>query len=252
MSTLTKLSGITLPGAGYPTLPNFAAPTFPAGMANLTGLYFLGGKESMSLRNLVTGADELTKTGTPTVNAYGATCSITNCYNTNEGSANDVTIIAIAKPFAGNPANAAASWFLASQYGANPGGDGLSFYSTGLTMWGSTAGGAANSPSLSLAGANAANWNSFAGRVKADGSSQVWWGKDGATVAGAAGGAVARTVQAGRKFALGGHYGANFGATGNLLMAAIFTGAALSDANITDNLAYLRSTVGPQLGITTL
>lgn len=255
MTNLIKLTGVTLPGTGYPSLLNFAYPTFPAGSANLVGLYTLGGLESIALRNAVTGVTDLSKIGSPTLAAAGATVNYLNDYaSLTLSGTTEVTVIAIAKPFAANPANAAASWFLASQYHSTPtpaGGDGLSFYVGGISMWASTSTGSVQSPSLSMAGSVPANWNSFAGRVKSTGANQVWWGHEGVTAAGTEGSTNTRSVQTSRKWLLGGQYAANFLASGNLLMVAIFN-SALTDQNILDNLAYLRASYGPQIGITTL
>lgn len=252
MATLTKLTGITLPGT-YPKLFNFFRPTFPNGNANLAGLWGMGGAIDFAQKNLLTRATDLSITGTPVMQKIGADLSYQNYLTSGAvfGTA-DYSIIVIARPVVAT--NAATSFNLASQLAfAGPTGDGLSINSSGLTLYSSHASGSSASTSLSLAGANPANWNIFAGRVKSTGERKVWWGRDGATVSGAESAADgSRAINTTRGWRIGADYVNTYLATNRIAMVALFNNAP-TDAEMAANIAYLRSTLAnPVFGITTV
>lgn len=255
MTNALKLAGVTLPGVGYPKKKNFIVPSFPV-KTGLVGLYAIGGVESLSLINHANTALPLLKVGVPTLNDLGATLNAANCYDTQIPSSADLTIISVAKMM--QPSSIAAGFLILGNYLGGFPGDSLALdYSTSIpgpivAAYGANGTGYITS-SQSDATGTPGDWNSFAARFTATATSKNWWSKSGAVASVGSAVAGVRAVQA-RTLRIGGHYNGmagNYGGTGDVQMVAIFN-AALADADVAANLAYLTSTYGPAIGVTTL
>lgn len=253
MTNALRLAGVNLPGVGYPQKKNFVVPDFPV-KTGLVGLYVLGGTESLSKINHANTALPLTRIGAPVINAAGATLSYANCFDTGIQSSATMTFIAVAQLV--KPAVAGERVLLISNYqnvAAVTTGDSIGyaqFPNPSVAAYGGKDGGVASSHVDSTTGV-AGQWNASAGRVAADGASKSWWSKAGVLSTNTAVGGV--RALAARNLRLGGHYQNNdFQGVVTMQMGAIFT-AALTDAEVAQNLAYLTNTYGPAaLGVATL
>lgn len=265
MGTFIKQNG-TVTGAGFPKDINFIAPQFGeiaalgAGiLASLVGSYTLGGEATATLRNHATGLAELTKVGTPVpagalpfigATLGGATVGTANAYETAIQGMAECTMLCVAKPMdQGNVANVI---HMVSNYNspASPLGDALAFGVNSFGVWVGNNATSTFRSGPSLAGADTSKWNQFVGRIKADGKAQAWWGHGGAVAAGAESGALTRTV-APRNFRIGYPHISGWNGTNPVAYAALFN-RALTDAEVTAVMAYMRGTWGPALGIADL
>ncbi len=98
MTNVLRLTGVTLPGTGYPKLKSFLDPTphLPV-TSGLLGLYYLHDSVSSELVNFA-GGPNLTKVGSPQLLENGAMCDHANCYDTNIQAQPLGTVLAIAVP----------------------------------------------------------------------------------------------------------------------------------------------------------
>lgn len=252
MTTALRLSGVTLPGSGYPKLVNFLTPQFPVD-TDLVGLYVLGGNESQSLVNRADAELPLIKVGSPVINSLGAETNWNNCFDTQLMGGTAVTMIAIARLI--KPASNDGRYLMISNYNSSPSdGDSLAFdYNSApvLTAYAERPDGDIDSVSIGTSSGTAGNWNIFAMRIKSTGEVKPWWSRNG-TLSSATELAAETRGTGALPFRIGGHHNiGSFQATGEIQLAAIFDGA-LSDAEIESNIAYLRTIYGPAVGMTTL
>lgn len=258
MTNALKLSGITLPGGGYPRLINFVPPVMAAGGEALVGLYTFGADADASLRNWADQTKPLTKVGAPAIQNLGVTVGPAGYYDTGFGSTIGLTFLAIAKPNVA-ASNAVGQMIVSNFLAGTPlqSGDSLGFgappgIGSAVSVYGgkTTENGIATHP-LPLTGADTADWNSFVGRIKPTGEEHVWWSRDGAVAQTAESPAATRAVVTSRTLRIGREYQSLFNGTAEIMMVAIFN-RALTDAEVTANLTYLRAEYGPAHGVTTL
>lgn len=124
MSNVLRLTGVVLPGAGYPSLESFldVTPYLPV-TAGLVGLYYLRESGGREVNNFVSGGSPLVKVGSPAMQANGAVCDGSNYFSTGLQAQPKGTFIAIAKP-AIAPNNLATSIPVVSGYNAQANGSG--------------------------------------------------------------------------------------------------------------------------------
>lgn len=124
MSNVLRLTGVTLPGTGYPTLKSFldVTPRLPV-TAGLLGLYYLRDSGGREIQNYISGGAPLIKVGSPALLENGAVCDPSNYYSMNMQARPQGTILAIAKP-ENAPANFGASIPVVSGYNAPASGSG--------------------------------------------------------------------------------------------------------------------------------
>lgn len=257
MTAVLKLSGVTLPGTGYPNIVSFlsAAPSIDLPVkTGLVGLYILAGNEADSIYNHANSEIPLIKVGLPTINLFGASVSRDNCFNSQLVPTANMTFMAIAKPLK-VAANADAALLISNFTTAGPSGDSLGFRGATPSQSGVYGGLTPSGVSQSfndISTANTANWNFFAGTIDANGAAKPFWGRDGSLVVGSPVDSGDRGVVTSRTLRIGGHYEPTlFGGTASLAMAAIFQ-AKLSDADIQANYAYLRDVWAPSFSVMTL
>lgn len=250
--TALRLSGVTLPARAYPKKKNFVVPAFPV-TRGLVGLYVFGANEAFSLMNHANSNLPLLKVGSPVINDLGATLSQGSCFDTQiAGSAlGSQTILTVAKPVLATSSPTGALMVSNYMAGSPSIGDTLGFIATNsATALTGIATGTTTS-AQTIAAFNPANWNSFAARMKSTGAGKVFAQAGGVLSAGAEGATGARSTQA-RTMRIGGHYTAgSFSANVNMQVVAIFADEH-TDAEIAQNLAYLYSTYGPAIGVSTL
>lgn len=98
MSNVLRLTGVTLPGTGYPTLKSFLDPKpYLPVTTGLLGLYYLRESPGGEMTNFA-GGPKLTKVGAPQLLQNGAVCSPFNYYDTGIQAQPLGTILAIAVP----------------------------------------------------------------------------------------------------------------------------------------------------------
>lgn len=249
MSTVIKLSDITLPGSGYPKLSLFkGVPELPEA-TGLIGLYLLKGTALNSLINEANDAAPLTVIGAPTVNSFGALLSKSHCFDTGLMSTTNMTFMAVAKPMLVSDSDNGN--LIVSNYGATPAGDSMGFAAVnslaayaGLTS-------SVSASTIGVGAADVADWNFVAGVIDANGGSKCHWGRDGVLSASTLADSGTRQVNTTRTLRLGSNYSSGFNGTANVALVAIFS-AALNDAQIAANYNYLKATWAPIFGITTL
>jgi len=251
MTTVLKLSDVTLPGNGYPKLRDFVVPDFPV-KNGLVGLYRFGYSLEASCINHANSDLPLTVIGTPTINDFGCELSRNNCFDTGFTSTDELTVLAVAKPkkYDTNAVGA----LLVSNFTNADGGDSLGFAaSQNFRAWVSSASGSVTAGAISMASAVETDWNFFACVGSAGAESKPVWGRN-ATLTIPAGNVVAdRSVITSRTLRIGGHYSTvEFAGTCEIALMAIFTNMAMADADITANYEYLRSVWAPAVGIETL
>lgn len=124
MSNVLRLTGVTLPGTGYPTLKSFldVTPRLPV-TAGLLGLYYLRDAGGREIQNYVSGGAPLIKVGSPTLLENGAVCDPNNYYSMNMQARPQGTILAIARPKSA-PASLVTSIPVVSGYNAPANGSG--------------------------------------------------------------------------------------------------------------------------------
>lgn len=254
MTNALRLSGVTLPGTGYPKKKNFVVPDFPVG-TGLIGLYVIGGTESFSLINHANASLPMLKVGAPTVGDLGAATSQANCFDTQIAGSESLTVIVVAKPVLA--ATSATGYLPISNYmlvGGVSTGDSLAFSNVSgtnkaLAYIGKSGG--VNGVDVSIAAADPAEWNGFAARFRSNGAAKLWWSSDGIISASSESATAVRSVQS-RTLRVGGHYEDTlFQGTGEVQMAAVFA-AELSDSDVAANLEYLSTVYGPSIGVSTL
>ena len=98
MSNVLRLTGVTLPGTGYPTLKSFLDPKpYLPVTTGLLGLYYLRDSLGGEVKNFAGGAN-LVKVGAPQLLENGAVCGPTNYYDTGIQAQPLGTMLAIAIP----------------------------------------------------------------------------------------------------------------------------------------------------------
>ena len=124
MSNVLRLTGVTLPGTGYPTLKSFldVTPRLPV-TAGLLGLYYLRDAGGREIQNYVSGGAPLIKVGSPTLLENGAVCDPNNYYSMNMQARPQGTFLAIARPKSA-PASLVTSIPVVSGYNAPANGSG--------------------------------------------------------------------------------------------------------------------------------
>lgn len=123
MSNVIRLTGVTLPGTGYPSLKSFldVTPLLPV-TAGLIGLYYLRDSGGREVQNYAGGAP-LIKVGNPTLLAHGALCDVSNYYDMGIKAQPKATMLAIAMPQSA-PASLVGSIPVISGYNAPASGSG--------------------------------------------------------------------------------------------------------------------------------
>lgn len=123
MSTVLRLTGVTLPGTGYPTLKSFldVTPYLPV-TSGLLGLYYLRDAGGRELHNYA-GGTSLIKVGNPKLLENGAVCDANNYYDMGIQAQPKGTILAIAMPDSA-PSNLVTSIPVVSGYNAPASGSG--------------------------------------------------------------------------------------------------------------------------------
>lgn len=149
MSNVLRLTGVTLPGTGYPTLKSFldVTPRLPV-TAGLLGLYYLRDSGGRDTENYVAGGSPLVKVGSPTLLENGAICDPANYYSMGIVAQPAGTILAIAKP-ATAPTTFATSIPVVSGYNAPANGSGngdVLWCGTNFSGAGQVVGAAASTP----------------------------------------------------------------------------------------------------------
>lgn len=232
MSGILDLSDVTLPaGPAYKTLFDFLRVGVPV-TDGLVGLYQFGGAEALSLINHANAALPLTKFGAPTINAMGASCSQTACFETGLPETDAFTIIGVVKP-------AATTGMVVSNYIATtPFGSSL-FQASGTTLNCGTTNGAGSNTGSSMATTVTTDWEIQMARVDAT-RAQAQRSRAGVVTASPDAAITGRTVVA-RNWRVGGHY-----ATGSItgvreILAAAIYNRRLTDAELTSVYAALRS-----------
>lgn len=124
MSNVLRLTGVTLPGTGYPSLKSFldVTPRLPV-TAGLLGLFYLRDAGGREIQNYVSGGAPLIKVGSPELLENGAICDTNNYYSMNFNARSQGTILAIAKPQSA-PSNFSTSIPIISGYNAPASGSG--------------------------------------------------------------------------------------------------------------------------------
>lgn len=255
MSTLIRLSGVTLPGTDYPKLLDFIPLALPVA-AGLVGLYRFGSSIEESRRNFANPGEPLTVVGSPVIKPIGALLDNANCFNTSLKSTAAITILSVAKMMHVTSSIAGAALVTSqAQDGATVRGDDL--YINGTTVperrvslsVGHETGSA--SVHCNVTGTIAGEWNFFAGRVNEAAEAQTGHARAGLPMTWSAQTDVGvRQVSATRNLRIGGAYFLHSGATEHALVA-IFD-RALTTSEVEQNLSYLRSIWAPAVGITTL
>ena len=149
MSNVLRLNGVTLPGTGYPTLKSFldVTPYLPV-TAGLLGLYYLRDAGGREVHNYVAGGVPLTKIGNPTLLENSAQCDGSNYYDTGIQAQPKGTMLAIARPHSA-PDSLATSIPVLSGYNAPASGSGngdILWLGTNYSGIGQLVGAAASTP----------------------------------------------------------------------------------------------------------
>ena len=257
MPYITKLSGLTLPGSGYPNIADFAVPVLPV-TSGLVGLYLLGGgKASLVTRNFAPGGSPATIVGLPTYNARSMILSQNNCLDTGLPETEAVTFLTVAKPI-GSGGGSINSTIYVGNYRepAAAAGVGASIFSSGasprVAVSHGSAPGTVVTNTFTLTGLVPDQAQVFGGICTgASGTQKAAWGRGGVLSFDTADVTTTRSLAA-RTLRVGGHYATDGSFTGTHegYLAAIYN-RGLSDSEFTQNYNYLRPFFGT-LGITTL
>lgn len=255
MSNLLKLSGVTLPGDGYPKLFDFVPLDLPV-KDGLVGLFRFGYSIEKSRRNLVNDAQSLSVVGAPTINPVGAALNNANCFDSPLKSSANMTIISVARMI--HVTSALAGAVLVSsqaQEGAIGRGDDLYIGGTATPERRVTLSAGHDTGvtgvSTDIPGSVVGEWNLFAGRVNSDGVVQTGFARANLPMVwGAETDVGTRSVSTTRGLRIGGAYYAHNGETEHALVA-IFN-QTLAREQIEEIRAYLRDVWGPAFGIDTL
>ncbi len=255
MTTIPQLAGISYPGAGLPSLANFVVPAFPNGAGTLVGLYSLANDVDLSTFNFASPGNPLLKSGAPAMGTLGATLSSSAYYDTQLPSTAGMTVIAVAKSPINLSTGANQNNIINNFQNTSPvTGDTFGFANSGslgtFRAIGQYTGGVQSS-TIVLTGADSTKWNTFAGRIRPTGEVKAWWSASGAVTTGVETVPQTRGTPQSRTLLLGKDYSTQYPGAMAVLMVAVFN-SALADSDVVANLAYLTSTYGPALGITTL
>lgn len=121
------------PGADYSALA-VGNTLFPV-VSGLTDLFYFGGTEAVSKKNLVAGGTDLTTVGAPTINASSATLGstqYTNAFDLGHVLKQAYTVVLVAKAPINNPANTGEQLF--GGFNAAGGLIGLGHYAANTTV----------------------------------------------------------------------------------------------------------------------
>ena len=216
---------------------------------DIRGAWILGGDDALSRKNRA-GGTALSKIGTPTLAANGATCTLSGCYNSNLLEALDFTAIAIFKPIVAATSGGA---MLYSNY-LNPVGitSGASFYMNGTTevkaiipITGSTA-----SATVNLGTPVTTDW--YMACVRADTTDIAVTVRHNATTIDSGDVATGSRVVAGANMRIGGHYGSSGISEPIEILALIEWGVKLNNTDRAAAMATLATFFADNVGITTL
>ncbi|HBR6858853.1 hypothetical protein [Klebsiella aerogenes] len=97
MTTVTKLTGVVLPGTGYPNINSFKE-IYVSVTSGLLGLYSFRNSLDFSRKNYAENGVDLTIIGAPTLVDGGAVCNYENCFDTGISAQDSFTYIALSKP----------------------------------------------------------------------------------------------------------------------------------------------------------
>jgi len=253
MTTVLKLSNVSLPGSGYPHIATFAmAPDLPV-KGGLIGLYAFSKNEMVSVYNHADPSKPLIKVGSPTINKFGALLSKNHCFDSTLLSAGNVTFMAVAKPIKVSSNEASALLISNFASGTPVAGDSLGFRGSPANQaggFGGRADGSTTAAPVDISAANENNWNFFATRITAAGNVRAYWGSNGSLVSpdSVPG---SRAVETVRTLRVGGHYGLERNGVANVALAAIFH-SSLDAGQVQSNYEYLRDVWAPAFGVNTL
>ncbi|HDU3462261.1 TPA: hypothetical protein RFL89_000580 [Klebsiella aerogenes] len=96
MTTVTKLTGVVLPGGGYPNIGSFTE-IYVSVTDGLVGLYSIRDSVNFSLKNYAKNGADMTVVGAPTIVDDGAVCNFENCFDTGIPAQNAFTYVALSK-----------------------------------------------------------------------------------------------------------------------------------------------------------
>lgn len=241
MSTVTKLTGVTLPGTGYRTLGSFKE-IYLSITNGLLGLYSIRNTIEESLVNYANEDLPMTIIGSPTIVDDGAVCNYQNCFDTGITAQSAYTYISLAKPTLST--DAAQNCMLISNYfqptsGAN-GGDSIGFANNGTANPRFRNYAQNSSSSVVFADAGVAPFNEsnvafFAGLTSLSDGVRLAFARDGSLSIGNPTSISARNTTGAGTILIGGHRGPSsfFPAFGNGIYAAAIYDRALTNSELT-------------------
>lgn len=247
MTTLLKMKGVTLPGAGYPNINDFVAPVFPYA-AGLVGLYTFGSQLDMSLVNHVNGALPPIPYGALSTGVDGVVVSRTSYLDTQLPQDAEYTVIALCLPIL-------ATSYLDGQLLFNnyKSGDAKQGESVALSGNAATSvpsfGAFLNAPDNAVipkfmalpAGMSTSRHAGFGVRVSLDGSTKCFV-RDKGVVSVSASAVQGRMSLSNRTMLIGAGYTGTRNWNGNLTVKLLAVWSTpLTDQQITENLSYLES-----------
>lgn len=256
-SAYLKLDTPLPAGVDYPKLGDFIPPSLPYA-SFLSGLYVLGSSEEMSVRNFANPGLPMTPVGLPVYGSDGVTTSRANYFDTHIFP---VPAMSFAFVFEPSPTTYVSQSVVLSNY--TVGSESGTGVARGDTVQVGTNGGvrrgamyrdrASDGPLITnLAETPANGYASLVASIDATTIARSAVGHLGAVATSTSGSAGARGTW-GRSYLLGG--GQQSSATGisaqpvKLRMAAIFSGIAMSEAQLAEVVAALRTGFGPSVGI---
>ncbi|WP_109512772.1 hypothetical protein [Pseudomonas ovata] len=247
MTTVLKLSGVTLPGSAYPKLRDFVAPAFPDA-AGLVGLYTFGSRSEMNLVNHANPSLPLVAHGTLPTSDDGVVVSKLGYFDTRLAQDDEYTVIALCLPLLAASYNDGQLLYNNYMNGAAVQGESIALFGnvgTSVPSFGTFLNATGNTlvpkPMALPSGMSASRHAEFAVRVNQDGSTKVFVQDQGVLTTGVST-AQARLAAsaAGRTMLIGPGYLSASSWAGNLTvkLLAVWSGP-LTDQQIQDNINYL-------------
>lgn len=259
MTTVTKLTGITLPGTGYPDINSFKE-IYMSVTSGLIGLYSIRDTLAFSLNNYATGGSPMTVVGAPTMSGDGAVCNYANCFDTGIATQTAYSFLALAKPTLSTDATQncmiVSSYFQPSA-GQNA-GDSIGFAANGTTnpRFRNYSQNSTSSVIFADAGVTGFSESSvafFAGVTSLTDGVRLAFGHGGSLSIGTPTTLSARNITGAGTILVGGHRGPStfFPAFGKGIYAVAIYNRAITNAEITQGYADL-SSYAVDRGITTV
>lgn len=258
MTSVVKLTNVTLPGDGYPNISSFKE-IYVSVTDGLVGLYSIRTSITASLKNYADGGSDMTIIGAPTMSDDGAICNYANCFDTGIPAQQAFTFIALAKP--NRPTVASQYHMLISNYfqpgGVGNAGDAIAFaYDGSSPRFRSYAQSGLSSVVMAdagIAGFSESEVAFFAGMSSRDDGNRLAFARAGTLSIGTPSAMAARSIEGAGTILVGGHRGlsTSYPAFGKGIYAAAIYNRAVTNAELTTIYNDLK-TYAKARGITTL